>query len=170
MGASHTLDDSYQSLYGKRSTRVNPLTILLGMHNAPTAWIAIENHITRANDDLLDGMLFGCRRDRRSVAEDRLRPDRFWLSRVVPRRPCRRAHLLAWSAMRAVASIDVANPAPPPASPSPGNRSGMVLGEGAAMLILEPLEQAQDRGARIYGEILGFGMAHRHFTHRPSEC
>jgi 3-oxoacyl-[acyl-carrier-protein] synthase II/nodulation protein E len=52
--------------------------------------------------------------------------------------------------------------------PFSADRDGMTLGEGAAILILEPLDAALARGARIYAEIVGFGMsADAHHVTQP---
>src|SRR5207237_3029588 len=59
--------------------------------------------------------------------------------------------LKAWEAMRVVS--------PDTCRPFSKDRSGMILGEGGAMLVLEPLEKALARGARVHAEIVGFGMS-----------
>ncbi|BBM86716.1 beta-ketoacyl-[acyl-carrier-protein] synthase family protein [Candidatus Uabimicrobium amorphum] len=48
---------------------------------------------------------------------------------------------------------------PVPCTPFDVNRQGMNLGEGAAFVVLETLENAQRRGAKIYAEVMGVGMS-----------
>jgi 3-oxoacyl-[acyl-carrier-protein] synthase II len=67
-------------------------------------------------------------------------------------------NLAAWDAMRALAHADPCDPARS-CKPFAADRSGLVLGEGAAALILESSDRAERRGARIYGEIVGYGNA-----------
>jgi nodulation protein E len=55
-----------------------------------------------------------------------------------------------WEAMRVMA--------PEVCRPFSIGREGMMIGEGAACMVLEPLERAEKRGAQILGEIVGFGM------------
>jgi 3-oxoacyl-[acyl-carrier-protein] synthase II len=61
---------------------------------------------------------------------------------------------LTYAAFNALQAVD-----PEHCKPFDKNRQGLSLGEGAGIMVLEALAHARKRGARIYGEILGYGLS-----------
>ena len=167
MGGSQTSDDGYKTLYGDDSDRIKPFTVLMGMHNAPAAWIGIEHDLRGPNLTYSTA----CSSSAVAIGEAWRRVACGDLEVAIAggaEAPLSFGSLKAWEALHTLAAIDGIDPSAS-CKPFAKNRSGMVLGEGAAMLVLEPWERAVARGASIHGEILGYGLSTdvSHIT-RPS--
>jgi len=68
------------------------------------------------------------------------------------------------ASFNAIKALSTRNDSPETASrPFDRDRDGFVPGEGAGTLVLESLEHAQRRGARVYGEVIGFGITNDAF-------
>ena len=157
MGGTHTIDEGYQVLYGTESDRIKPFTVLMGMYNAPAAWIGIQHGLLGPNLTYTTA----CSSSAVAIGEAWLRIASGGLDLAVAggaEAPLSFGSLKAWEALHTLASID---PDAPSASCKPfsANRSGMVLGEGAAMLVLERWESAVARAAVIHGEVIGYGLS-----------
>ncbi len=167
MGGAQSSDDGYRSLYEDRSDRVKPFTVLMGMHNAPAAWIGIEHDLRGPNFTYSTA----CSSSAVAIGEASLQIARGDLDLALAggaEAPLAFGSLKAWEALHTLAAIDAVD-ASASCKPFARDRSGMVLGEGSAMLVLEAWERALARGATILGEIAGYGFANDtgHIT-RPS--
>ncbi len=156
MGGSTSMDDGYQTLYGEGSDRIKPLLILMGMHNAPAAWIGIEHGFRGPNLTYSTA----CSSSAVAIGEAWLRVASGSLEVALAggsEAPLSLGSLKAWEAMHTLAAVDASEPSAS-CKPFSADRSGMVLGEGSAVLVLEPWDLAVARGAKIHGEMLGYGL------------
>jgi nodulation protein E len=159
-GGKSTEDDGFYHLYALKEPRVSPLTIARAMSNAGASRVSFEYGIT--------GPVFtvstACSSANHSIGQA-FRMVRSGEVEVAvaggSEAPLSTGFLKAWEAMRVVA--------PDTCRPFSIDRRGLILGEGAAVLILEPMERALARGATIVGEIVGFGMSSdAHHITQPS--
>jgi 3-oxoacyl-[acyl-carrier-protein] synthase II len=156
MGGIQSNDEGFQSLYAAQSDRIKPFTVLMGMHNAPAAWVAIEHGIRGPSLTYSTA----CSSSAVAIGEAWLRIASGALDLALAggtEAPLSLGSMKAWEALHTVAQTD-ARQAPASCKPFSKNRSGMVLGEGAALLVLEAWDDAVERGAAIHGEILGYGL------------
>lgn len=156
MGGTLSNDEGYQALYAQGAQRIRPYSVLLGMHNAAAAWLGIEHQLSVPNLTYSTA----CSSSAVAIGEAWSRVARGELDLALAggaEAPLSFGSLKAWEALHTLASIDADQPAAS-CKPFSKDRSGMVLGEGAAMLVLEPWDAALARGATIHGELLGYGL------------
>jgi nodulation protein E len=150
VGGQSAIEKGFEDLYVSGRGRVHPLTIPKTMANAGASQISMDLGFTgptytvstacsSANHAI--GQAF--RLVREGEAEMAVTGG--------SEAPFVIGILKAWEAMRVIA--------PDTCRPFSKDRKGMILGEGGAMMIVEPLEAAKARGARIYCEICGLGMS-----------
>lgn len=157
MGPAHTLEESYIQLLDRDPDRLKPLTVLTGMNNAPAAHVAIQNGLCGPN------LTFSCACSSSAVAiGEAYRHIQHGYADVMIAGGSEALLTFgvfkAWDALRVLAIADKDKPSAS-CRPFSKNRSGLVLGEGAAMMILEERERAIRRNAKIYCEVAGYGSS-----------
>ena len=160
VGGQAAIESGFEDLWVQGRGRVHPLTIPKTMANAGASHIAMDMGLSgptytistacsSANHAI--GQAFRLVRD--GEAELAMTGGSEAMFTI--------GMLKAWEAMRVVA--------PDTCRPFSKDRRGLILGEGGAMMVLEPMDAAKARGAKIYGEICGFGMtADAHHLTQPT--
>jgi nodulation protein E len=150
VGGQTTLDESFRRIYLEKKSRVFPLTIPKLMVNAPASQISMFCGLRGPSFAVASACASATHAI--GLAFHMLRSGAVDCAVTGGAEACITfGTLRGWEAMRVMA--------PDSCRPFSIDRKGLVLGEGAAMLVLEPLERARARGAQILGEIVGFGMS-----------
>ena len=145
-----TLDDAYFKLYFENSPRLHPLTIPRLMTSAAASQISMD--IGLKGPTFCVGTACAAGTHAIGLAFHMLRSGQAPVAVAGGAEACLTAGTIkAWESLR-VLSEDTCRP-------FSRTRSGLVLGEGAAVLLLEERAHALARGARVYAELLGFGMS-----------
>jgi len=157
MGGAQTTDDGYKSFYEEHSDRVKPYSVLLAMNNAAAAWIGIDHQLLGPNLTYSSA----CSSSAVAIGEAWKRIAAGELDVMIAggsEAPLNFGTLKAWEALKTLATEDPED-ASASCKPFAKDRSGLVLGEGAAMLVLESRDRAVARGARIHAELAGYGLS-----------
>ena len=150
VGGQAALETGFEDLYVAGRGRVHPLTIPKTMANAGASQISMDLRLSGPTYTVSTA----CSSSNHAIGQAfRLVRDGDAEMAVTggSEAPFTIGLLKAWEAMRVIA--------PDTCRPFSKDRRGMILGEGGAMMILEPFDAARARGAKIYAEICGSGMS-----------
>jgi 3-oxoacyl-[acyl-carrier-protein] synthase II len=155
IGGVTTLLDNYDALKEKGPRRVSPLAVPMLMPNAPAAQISLYVGARAAVNTPVSACASG--NEGVSLALDQIRLGRADI--VLAGGTEAAIHPLPMAAFANMMALSKNAGDPATVSrPWDTGRDGFVLGEGAGILVLESLEHAQARGAKIYAEVLGAGI------------
>lgn len=149
-GGKQTDEETYARLYKEQKNRAHPLTIPKGMPSAAASMVSMQLGIAGP----VFSITSACASGAHAAAQGRMMIQAGLVDMALvggTDAPFTYGLLMSWDALRVV-SNDTCRP-------FCKDRSGMVLGEGAGMLVLESEAHAKQRGARIYAELAGCGMS-----------
>ena len=149
-GGKQTDEETYAMLYKEQRTRVHPLTIPRGMPSAAASMVSQQMGIKGP----VFSVTSACASGAHAIIQGRMMIQSGLVDVALvggADAPFTYGLLKSWEALRVV-SNDTCRP-------FSSDRSGMILGEGAGMLVLESERHARQRDARIHAELAGCGMS-----------
>src|ERR671933_1736401 len=156
IGGLQSYQDCYDTLIQRGPDRVNPFAIPCIIPNMGAGWGSMELG-TRGP---LSSECTACAASNMAIGDgvDAIRLGRADVMLAGgTEAPISRVGIAGFDAMRALSRR---NDDPKKASrPFDAERDGLVMGEAAAVIVLEELEHARARGAKIYGELMGYGVS-----------
>ena len=149
-GGLNTLDDAYYRLYGENALTLHPLTIPRFMGNAAPSHVSLDLGLKGPAYSVASACASGAHAI--GLAFQMVRSGSAPVAVAGGTEACLSVGTIkAWEALR-ILSNDTCRP-------FSKTRTGLVLGEGAAILVLEDRDRAVARGASPYAELRGFGMS-----------
>lgn len=156
IGGIWTTLDGWDTLREKGARRVLPMTVPMLMPNSPSAYVELELGARAGAHAMVSACASGA--EAIGYAVDMIRAGRADI--VVAGGTEAVIHPMPIAAFAASRTLSTRNDDPQGASrPYDVDRDGFVIGEGAAVLVLESEEHAKARGATIYAEISGVGLS-----------
>jgi 3-oxoacyl-[acyl-carrier-protein] synthase II len=156
IGGIQTILDGWDTLRERGARRMLPMTVPMLMPNSPTAYVSLELGARAGTHALVSACASGA--EAVGYAVEMIRSGRADV--VVAGGTEASIHPMPLAAFAASRTLSLRNDDPQHASrPYDVDRDGFVLGEGAAVLVLESAEHAAARGARVYAKVGGVGLS-----------
>jgi 3-oxoacyl-[acyl-carrier-protein] synthase II len=160
LGGVIAYERGYRDLWQHGRNRLSPLTVLMGMNNGASANISIQLGLGNASQSFT----VACASASSAIGEAyrRIRDGEATIMVAGGSdAPLAYGVVRAWDAMRVLAPGD-ADTSPSACRPFSDDRQGLVLGEGAAAMVLEDWDHAVAREAPILAELAGYGTSSDH--------